>query len=792
MVDIHACRSRSAPKTRLFLSTALLAVVFLPLPRFLQGQELTAISGHEGGVVQSVFAPGGKVVISGGHDFTLKIWNPVDATLLRSLEGHEGQVLSLAVSADGRRLLSGGRDNSIRVWDVFLPDPLSEHKNHEMAVSTVLVGPQAAWLATGSADKTVKLLPSGEGEVISLEGHEAAITRLARNADGTMLASADATGQVRVWDPKDGSLLGVLSAHLGPASGLLFHPTEPQLVTSGMDGMIRRWTLPLVAPRFSPAGETVVGVVRLSPDGKVAFAGDETSLRALNVEDGAVLRTFEGQQGAVASVVLNKDGTLVASGNAEGTIRFWKTEDGAAQGLIQGHAGPVHAVVFHPTEPRGVSAGADGTIRTWAMPAEAQTLEGHTAQVAVVTVSPNGQLYATAGADKTVKTWNAADGALVQTIAVEGAGEVRALAFQPDGAQVASGEAGGVIRFATVADGASTGDVVGHTKQVTALAYSPDGKQLVSAGADGLVKWWNLPLVAPRTIATLPVAITSMATDGKNVVLGSADGSIRMMDPATGNQLRALAGHTGAVITMALHRAGTQVASGQPDGAIRLFNAADGTLVGTLRGHTGAIHAIALHPTLPQLVSGGADGTIRVWQNAAPPTVTAGTEGVITAQTFSLDRQLLAVAAMIGGNPTIQVRNAANGQVMATFAGHTGAVTSLAISPDKTRLASGSADKTVRLWTIADAAAEPVVLEGHTATVGAVAFAANGADVFSGAADNSIRQWKVADGTEIRVIAGHAGAISGLQVAGTTLVSASADATVRLWNTGTGAAVRSI
>jgi WD40 repeat protein len=412
--------------------------------------------------------------------------------------------------------------------------------------------------------------------------------------------------------------------------------------------------------------------------------------------------------------------------------------------------------------------------------------------LAAVTVSPNGQLYATAGADKTVRTWNAADGALVQTIAVEGAGEIRALAFQPDAAQVASGDTGGTIRFAMVADGASQGDVTGHGKQITALAYRPDGKQLVSAGADGLVKWWNLPLVAPRTIATLPVAITTLATDGKNVVLGASDGSIRMMDPATGNQVRALAGHTGAVVTMALHPAGTQVASGQPDGAIRLFNAADGALLGTMRGHTGAVHALALHPTLPQLVSGGADGSIRIWQNPPAPTVTAGTEVEITASTFSADRQLLAVAAMIGGNPTIQVRNAANGQVTVTLIGHAGAVTSLAFSPDKTRLASGSADKTVRLWTVANAAAEPLVLEGHTATVGAVVFSANGADVFSGAADNNIRQWKVADGTEIRVIAGHGGAISGLRVAGTTLVSASADATVRLWNTGTGAAIRTL
>jgi WD40 repeat protein len=712
--------------------------------------------------------------------------------MLRSLEGHEGQVLSLAVSADGRRLLSGGRDNSIRLWDVFLPTPIAEQKSHEMAVSSIVVGPQNAWLATGSADKLVKIWPADEGEVISLAGHQQAITALARNADGTLLASVDAAGDVRLWNPTDGSSLGNLAGHEGAVTGVLFHPAEAELVTSGMDGMLRRWALPLVSPALVPAGETVIATVALGPAGKIAYAGDKASLRAVNVEDGAVLRTFEGQQGAVASLSVSKDGALVAAGNVEGTIRFWKTEDGTSPGEILGHAGPVHAVVLHPTEPRGVSAGADGTLRTWDLPIQEQVLAGHTAAVAAVVASPSGILFATAGADKTIKTWNAADGANVQTISAEGGGEVRALAFQPDSVQLASGEAGGLIRLVSVADGTLLDAWPAHQGDITAISYRPDGKQLVSAGSEGLVKWWNLPRVAPRAIATLPVAITSLATDGKTVVLGSTDGSIRMMDPATGNQVRAFSGHTGSVVTMAIHPAGTQVASGQPDGAIRLFNAADGALLGTFRGHTGAINSLALHPSLPQVVSGGDDGSVRVWQLSAAPAVIAGTVADLTAISFSADRQLLAVGATLDGKATIQIRNAANGQVTATLVGHTGVISSLAFSPDKTRLASGSSDKTVRLWTVADAAAEPTVLEGHTAAVGALAFSANGAELFSGAGDNSIRQWKVADGTESRVIAGHTGAVTGLSVAATTLVSTSADATVRLWNASTGAAVRSI
>ena len=779
------------PRGLTLLATCLVVIV-LVTPTATTAQELKALSGHVGGVVQSIYAPGGKVVVTAGHDRTLKIWNPADASLLRSLQGHEGQVLSLAASADGRRLISGGRDNSIRLWDLFLPDPLSTRTSHEMAVTAILVGPEGAWVATGSADKTVKIWPAGEGEVIILAGHEAAITSLAKNADGTLLATTDATGHVSIWDPKDGSLLGTVGGHQGVVSGVQFHPTEKQLVTGGMDGILRRWALPLVAPQILPAGETVISAVIVNPEGKVAFVGDGRSLRSVNLEDGAVLRTFDGQQAGVASLALNKDGAMVASGNSEGAIRFWKTDDGSNAGVIRGHAGPVHAVVLHPTEPRGVSAGADGTIRTWLLPVEDRALAGHAAALAAVTASPDGKWFATGGADKTVKTWNTADGANVQTITAEAGGEITALAFQSDSVQLASGDSGGVIRLTNVADGASSGALPGHVKGITALAYRPDAKQLVSGGADGLVKWWNLPVVAPRTFATLPVAVTSMATDGKTVVAGAADGSIRKLDPANGNQLTAFSGHSGAVVGMALHPAGSQLVSGQKDGAIRVFNAADGALLGTIRGHTGSVNSLAMHPSLPQIVSGGADGTIRIWQLPAAPTVTAGTVADLTAIAFTADRQLLAVAGVIEGKPTIQVRNAANGQVTATLVGHEGAITSLAFSVDKARLASGSADKTVRIWTVANAAAEPVVLAGHTAGVGAVAFSADGAALFSGAADNSIRQWKVADGTETRVIAGHGGAITGLSVAGATLVSGSADATVRLWNTGTGASIRNI
>ena len=131
-----------------------------------------------------------------------------------------------------------------------------------------------------------------------------------------------------------------------------------------------------------------------------------------------------------------------------------------------------------------------------------------------------------------------------------------------------------------------------------------------------------------------------------------------------------------------------------------------------------------------------------------------------------------ATAGLAGGKPTIQVRDVATGAVVCNLVGHEAAVTSVAFSPDGTKLASASLDKTARVWNLADPQfAQLVKFELHMMPVTAVAFSADGTHVFSGGADNTIRQWAVAGGAEVRAIPGHTGAISDLAVDGAVVVS---------------------
>ena len=157
---------------------------------------------------------------------------------------------------------------------------------------------------------------------------------------------------------------------------------------------------------------------------------------------------------------------------------------------------------------------------------------------------------------------------------------------------------------------------------------------------------------------------------------------------------------------------------------------------------------------------------------------------------FSPDGRLLASGS---SDKTMKVWEVASGALLRTLEGHTWSVNSVAFSPDGRALASASWDNTIRLW---DAASRALLrtLEGHTFWLRSVAFSPDGRTLASGSADNTIRLWDAAGGALLRTLAGHTGDVHSVAFSpdGRLLASGSEDNTIRLWDAASGALLRTL
>ena len=124
---------------------------------------------------------------------------------------------------------------------------------------------------------------------------------------------------------------------------------------------------------------------------------------------------------------------------------------------------------------------------------------------------------------------------------------------------------------------------------------------------------------------------------------------------------------------------------------------------------------------------------------------------------------------------------------LATLEGHTNSVTSVAFSPDGQRLASGSSDKTVKIWDSATGQ-ELFDLKGHAATVSSVAFSPDGLRLASASRDKSVKIWDSATGKELLALKGHTDVVVSVTFSpdGQRLASGSGDQTVKIWDSATG------
>jgi platelet-activating factor acetylhydrolase IB subunit alpha len=307
-----------------------------------------------------------------------------------------------------------------------------------------------------------------------------------------------------------------------------------------------------------------------------------------------------------------------------------------------GHREAVTCLAFHPVFSILISASEDGSIRLWDYESGVfeRTLKGHTATVNYIAIEPNtGQVLASASADLTVKLWSFETFDCIRTLNGHDH-NVSCVEFLPAGDSLVTSSRDCSVKLWEVSTGFCTKTFRGHEEWVRRVTVNEQGNLLATCSNDETVKIWMLDNTAP--VQTL--------SGHSNVVECVAFANL-----AAGKVVQSEAGVTEEDAVHALRQTEI-VASGSRDKTIKLWDVWSGACLVTLTGHDNWVRGVAFHPSGKFLYSCSDDKSIRVWDNA----------------TKRCHKKLLDA--------------------------HAHFVTCMAVNLRVPMLASGSVDKTVKVW----------------------------------------------------------------------------------------------
>lgn len=319
-------------------------------------------------------------------------------------------------------------------------------------------------------------------------GHSRQLSSMSFSQDGAILVTASGLddGMVKVWDTTRGHLLHTLKAE----DYASVSPDGKTIATGNVGGPIELWSTETGKRLREIKG---AGPVAFSPDGAYLVGesteqGFEGALQVWEVaKDYAPGRKLEGHEGSLLGLSFSADGRFVASSSFDASAKVWDLKTFSLVRTYQREDHEVVAVALSPdAETLAISLrGEEKGIVLWDVSAQKveKTLSGHAKSITGLAFSPDGKTLASSSLDNTTKLWDLASGA---PKSVKGGGLV---AFSPQQNLFAHGHHAVMLADASSLKTRHTFEA--NQALVFASAFTPDGGHLVTTNSTTTVDVWN-------------------------------------------------------------------------------------------------------------------------------------------------------------------------------------------------------------------------------------------------------------------------------------------------------------
>ena len=408
----------------------------------------------------------------------------------------------------------------------------------------------------------------------------------------------------------------------------------------------------------------------------------------------------------------------------------------------------------------------------------------------------------TASFDKTARLWDVASGNEIRKFGKPP--NITEVAFSPDGKQMLTTGLGPVrldlenyLRLWDLASGKELRKFEGHTYAISAIAFSHDGKRIVSGSGDKTVRVWNAATGKQLQMfgQAQPVSSLALSADEKQLLTGSENKAASLWDLAAGKVVQNIVGK-GPVKAVAISTNGKEVLVGGED-ATRVYDASSGKPIREFHGHGVLDFPTSLRSLA---VAFSPDGKLAATGSESGATLFDNTTGTELRKLVGDDEWIYSVAFSADGNAvlttgmtsprvslpagTARLWDVKTGNEIRQFKGHEGQVLTAALSSDGKRLFTGSTGD-ARLWNAESG--NGIQRFQDLGWVRGVALTPDAKQAVTASLDGLVRFWDLANGSELRRFDTHGGGVYSIALTRNRkrLFSANADGTVVLWDTAT-------
>ncbi|MCJ1438889.1 hypothetical protein MMC27_008279 [Xylographa pallens] len=268
-----------------------------------KGDHQRTLAGHVMGVWAMV--PCGDILVSGGCDRDVRVWNMATGMSVHTLRGHTSTVRCLKMS-DSSTAISGSRDTTLRVWDIPSGTCRGILMGHQASVRCLEI--HGDLVVSGSYDTTAKIWSISTGQCLrTLQGHFSQIYAIA--FDGVRIATGSLDTSVRIWNPIDGSCQAILQGHTSLVGQLQMRGST--LVTGGSDGSVRVWSLKSYSPIHRLAAHDNSVTSLQFDDTRIVSGGSDGRVKIWDLKTGLLIRELSQPAEAVWRVAFEEERSVV-------------------------------------------------------------------------------------------------------------------------------------------------------------------------------------------------------------------------------------------------------------------------------------------------------------------------------------------------------------------------------------------------------------------------------------------------------------------------------------------------